>query len=307
MGEKVHIVEVGPRDGFQMESMFISTELKIQVVDLLSAAGFPRIEVTSFVSPSVIPQMRDAAEVLAGIARRDHVQLSALVPNVKGCQRAIAAKVGNVRIVVCASETYNQRNVGMSIGESLGACKNIFELAAGHKVSCEAIVALSFGCPLEGYIPETRIIAIVCKLIEMGFREVGIADSIGVANPSSVKSLLRKLRRDCPAAHYSLHVHDTRGLGLVNIMSALEEGIDTFDSSLGGLGGCPVVPGGTGNVSTEDLVNMLEETGMDTGIDLDRVLCATETVQSYLNRSLPSRILQAGTRKQLFAKARGEA
>jgi hydroxymethylglutaryl-CoA lyase len=303
MTQKVHIVEVGPRDGFQMETAFIPTALKIEAIDLLASAGIRKIEATSFVSPRVIPQMQDATEVMARIKRVPGVQYSALVPNLKGAERAVMARVDAVRMVVCASETYNQRNVGLSVTESLRNCQSIYELATAHNIGCEAIIALAFGCPLEGDIPEARVIEIAGKLIDMGFQELGIADSIGVANPVTVKRLMQRLHRDVPGPHYSLHFHDTRGLGLVNVMAALEEGIDTFDSSLGGLGGCPVVAGGSGNIPTEDLVNLLDETGNVTGIDLDLVMKATQKVHHFLNRSLPSRILNAGTRKRLFEHA----
>ncbi len=297
---QVHVVEVGPRDGFQMESTFIPTELKIEVIDLLASAGIGKIEATSFVSPKVIPQMRDAEEVMAGIRRVHGVQHTALVPNVKGAERAIQAGVNAVRVVVCISEKYNRRNVGLSVSESLENCRRICELAAGHNIGCEAILALAFGCPLEGDIPEERVVEAASKLIEMGFRELSIADSIGVANPVQVRRVIKTLGRETSGAHLSLHFHNTRGLGLVNVLAGIEEGVDTFDSSCGGLGGCPVVPGGSGNVPTEDLVNMLEEMGISTGIDLELVMVATKRIQQFLNRPLASHVLLSGTRKKLF-------
>jgi len=300
---QVHVVEVGPRDGFQMESTFIPTELKIEVIDLLASSGIKKIEATSFVSPKAIPQMRDAEEVMAGIRRFHEVQHTALVPNVKGAQRAIQAGVNAVRVVVCVSETYNRRNVGLSVAESLENCRRICELAAGHNIGCEAILALAFGCPLEGDIPEGRVVEGASKLIEMGFRELSIADSIGVANPAQVRRVIRRLNRETWGAHYSLHFHNTRGLGLANVLAGIEEGLDTFDSSCGGLGGCPVVPGGSGNIPTEDLVNMLEEMGISTGIDLELVMVATKRIQQFLNHPLASHVLLSGTRKKLFQRA----
>jgi hydroxymethylglutaryl-CoA lyase len=193
--------------------------------------------------------------------------------------------------------------VGCSISESIDNCLRVYELASASDIVSEAILALAFGCPLEGPIAEDKVVAIAGELIKIGFRDLSIADSVGVANPRSVKRLLRKLRQEYPNVRYSLHLHDTRGLALANILAALEEGVDTFDSSLGGLGGCPVVAGGSGNVATEDLVNMLEEMDIRTGVDLHRVMRATRRLQSFLKRDLPSRILASGTRKQLFEKA----
>lgn len=303
MTRKVHVVEVGPRDGFQMERALIPTALKVEAIDLLASAGIRKIEATAFVSAKVIPQMQDAAEVMARIRRVPGVRYSALVANFKGAERAVLAQVDAIRIVICVSETYNRRNAGLSVAESLENCRALHELATANNIACEAIIALAFGCPLEGYVPDARVVEIAGRLIGMGLQELGIADSIGVANPVTVKRLLQRLHRDAPGPHYSLHFHDTRGLGLVNVMAALEQGIDTFDSSLGGLGGCPVVPGGSGNIATEDLVNLLEETGNPTGIDLDRVMNATREIQDFLNHPLPSRILSAGTREKLFARA----
>lgn len=300
---QVHVVEVGPRDGFQMESTFIPTDLKIEVIDRLASAGIRKIEAASFVSPKVIPQMRDAEEVMAGIRRVQGVQHTALVPNVKGAERAIQAGVSAVRVVVCVSETYNRRNVGLSVSESLENCRRIRELTESRNIGCEAILALAFGCPLEGDIPEERVVGVANQLIEMGFLELSIADSVGVANPVQVRRVIRTLGRQTSGAHYSLHFHNTRGLGLANVLAGIEEGVNTFDSSCGGLGGCPVVPGGSGNVPTEDLVNMLEEMGMSTGIDLELVMVATRMIQQFLNHPLASHVLRSGTRKTLFERA----
>ena len=300
---QIHVVEVGPRDGFQMESTFIPTELKIEVIDLLANSGITKIETTSFVSPKVIPQMRDAEEVMAGIRRSHGVQYTALVPNVRGAERAIEAGISVVRVVVCVSETYNRRNVGLSVSESLENCHRICDLTESRNTGREAILALAFGCPLEGDIPEASVVEAANKLIDMGFRELSIADSIGVANPVQVRRLIRKLDRETSGARYSLHFHNTRGLGLANVLAGIEEGVDTFDSSCGGLGGCPVVPGGSGNVPTEDLVNMLEEMGMSTGIDLELVMVASNRIQQFLKHPLASQVLVSGTRKQVFERA----
>ena len=205
-----------------------------------------------------------------------------------------------VRVVVCLSESYNRRNVSLSIVESLENCRRIRELGRAHSVHCEAILALSFGCPIEGAISESWVTDVANQLIDMGFDELTIADSIGVANPIHVKRLMAQLAKQAPGAHYALHFHNTRGLGLANVLAGMEEGVDTFDSSCGGLGGCPVVPGGSGNIPTEDLINMLEEMGISTGVDLELVVTAAKKLQQFLQRTLPSSVLVSGTRKQLF-------
>lgn len=300
---QIHVVEVGPRDGFQMETTFLPTDLKVEVIDLLGKANLEKIEVTSFVSPKVIPQMRDAGEVMARIRRYPAVRYIALVPNLKGAESAVQAGVEAVRVVICLSESYNRRNVGLGISESLENCRRIHELTVRQNNGCEAILALSFGCPLEGHVSEEKVVDVANQLAEMGFRELSIADSIGVANPAQVKRLIGKLKREAPQPHYSLHFHNTRGLGLANVLAGIEAGIDTFDSSCGGLGGCPVIPGGSGNISTEDLVNMLEEMGISTGVDLGLVMTAARKLQQFLQRPLASYVLASGTRQQLFERA----
>ena len=297
---KVTIVEVGPRDGFQMEKAFIPTESKIAIINTMARSGVPRIEATSFVSPKVIPQMRDAQEVMEGIERRPGTAYTALVPNLKGAQLAIDAEVDAMRVVICSSEAYNQRNVHMSVAESLKTCDEILQAGRTGSTAVEAVVALAFGCPLEGDIAEEKVVELTRRLAEMGYREISIADSAGLANPAQVRRLMRRLVREFPDIHFSMHIHNTRGLGLANVVAGLEEGIDAFDSSLGGLGGCPVVPGATGNIPTEDLVNMLEEMGVETGVDVEGVMVASRVAQEVLERTLPSYVMAAGTRQQLY-------
>lgn len=301
---QARVVEVGPRDGFQMEVTFIPTDLKVEVIDILAKAGLKKIEATSFVRPEVIPQMRDAPQVMARIQRFPEVSYVALVPNLKGASRAIEARADSVRVVICLSESYNRRNVGRTISESLEDCRRIYELSRTHNIDCEAILALSFGCPLEGAVSEDSVVEVANQLMDIGFGKLSIADSIGVANPAQVKRLMRKLRQASSQVHYSLHLHNTRGLGLANVLAGLDEGIDTFDSSCGGLGGCPVVPGGSGNIPTEDLVNMFEEMGIDTGVDLSVVMTASKKLQDFLRHPMASYVLASGTRKQLFKGAR---
>lgn len=301
MTPDVHIVEVGPRDGFQMERTFIPTALKVSTIDAITAAGVSKLEVTSFVSPKAIPQMADAAEVMARIVRRPGVTHVALVPNITGALRAVAAGADVVKQVICVTETYNQRNVGMSVAQSVATLREIVA-TVGDRAAVEVVVALAFGCPLEGVVPEDRVAAFVDDLVAAGIHEISIADSIGVAHPRQVAAMMRRLQRAYPERTFSLHVHDTRGLGLVNVLAALGEGIRIFDASIGGLGGCPVVPGATGNIATEDVVNLLEEEGLSTGIDLERLMTATGPVQAFLGRELPGRVLAAGTRRQWYAR-----
>ncbi len=301
--DKVTVVEVGPRDGFQMEEAFIPTETKVAIINQLTHAGIRRMEVTSFVSPKVISQLRDAAEVLAAIERGPSVTYLALVPNLKGAERAIAAGADGVKVVICTSETYNRRNVGMSVDESIENCAAILKLAQAKGKNAEVVIGLAFGCPLEGPIPEARVIELTRRLVSIGFREISIADSMGLANPIQTRRMMRHLQDAFDQIHFSLHVHNTRGLGLTNILTALEEGIDMFDSSIGGLGGSAVVVSGAGgNVSTEDLVNMLNEMDIETGVDVEGVMAASRIAQDFLGRALPSYVLSAGTPAQFYRR-----
>ncbi len=299
---RIHLIEVGPRDGFQMETAFIPTELKVEVLDLVAQAGVSKIEATSFVHPKVIPQMRDAAEVLARVHRRPGVSYTVLVPNLKGLERALEAGVDGVRLVICVTEAYNQRNVGMSVAESVAACREMLHLAAPAECPIEVILGVAFGCPLAGAVPEDRVVELALDLARIGVRELSVADSVGLAHPRQVARLTSRLRRELEGVALSLHLHDTRGLGLANAAAALDEGIDTFDASIGGLGGCPVVPGGAGNVATEDLVNLCEEMGFETGVDIAKLRRASRKVAKFLGRDLPGRLLYAPTREELFAE-----
>ena len=298
----VNIVEVGPRDGFQMEKAFIPTDTKVAIINAVVAAGVRKVEATSFVSPKVIPQMADAGEVMRRIERCPGVSYTALVPNGKGARLAVEAGVDGIRVVICASEAYNQRNVRMSIKESLHACEDTLAVGREKTVPVEAIIALAFGCPLEGPIPEERVLDLAHRLMAMGIRELSIADSVGLGNPAQVSRLARRLRDELPEVHFSLHIHNTRGLGLANVLAALDAGIDAFDSSIGGLGGCPVVPGGRGNIPTEDLAYMLNEMGIETGVDIEKIMVASRMAEDFLRRSLSSYVLAAGTREQVYRR-----
>lgn len=301
--QSVSIVEVGPRDGFQVEKAFIPTDLKIRVIDLLSEAGLKTIEATSFVNPKVIPQMADADEVMGRISRRPGTNYKVLVPNLKGAERAIAAKADALELVIVASESFNRKNVGMSVDQSIAAGAEIAAVAATHAVPLEVVIGTSFGCPIEGPVPEAQVERIARAVAAFGISRLSLADSIGAGNPNQVTRLVARIKGALPAMPLSLHLHNTRGLGLANALAGFEAGIDTFDSGLGGLGGCPVFPGATGNVATEDMVNLFEEMGVKTGVNLDKVREASRLMQQFLDRPLPSYILRVGTTAELFAKA----
>ncbi len=300
--KKVRIVEVGPRDGFQMEGRFIPTELKVATIDRLARAGVRDIEAVSFVHPRVIPQMADAAEVMAGIERHPGACYLALVPNLKGAERALDAGADGLRLVVCVTETYNRNNVGLSVAESVELFGEIVRLAEPAGVPVSAVLAVAFGCPFEGEVPEERVLDLAREFLDRGSAELGIADSAGLANPLQVRRLIGRINRRFPTVRKWLHLHDTRGFGIANAVAAMEQGIDTFDTSLGGLGGCPIMKGASGNVATEELVYLCREMGIDTGVDLGGVREASRAIGSFLERQLPSRVLAAGTREELVAR-----
>ncbi|MBK5255793.1 MAG: hydroxymethylglutaryl-CoA lyase [Vicinamibacteria bacterium] len=301
--QSVTIVEVGPRDGFQMEKAFIPTDLKVRVVDLLSEAGLRSIEATSFVSPKVVPQMSDAAEVMSRITRRAGTIYKALVPNLRGAQAALDSGADAVELVIVASESFNRRNVGLSVDESIVACEEIAAAAQGAERPLEVVIGCSFGCPIEGLVPEEQVERVAQAVSAFGISRLSLADSIGSGNPAQVTRLVSRIRATLPTMPLSLHLHNTRGLGLANVLAGFQAGVDTFDAGLGGLGGCPVFPGATGNVATEDIVNLFEEMGIPTGVDLEKVREASRLVQQFLGRPLPSYILRVGTARELFARA----
>jgi hydroxymethylglutaryl-CoA lyase len=301
--ESVTVVEVGPRDGFQMEKAFIPTDLKVRVIDLLSEAGLRSIEATSFVSPKVIPQMADGAEVMRRIRRRAETTYKALVPNLKGARAALESGADALELVIVASESYNRRNVGLSVLESIAACGDIAAFAHIAARALEVVIGCSFGCPIEGPVPEEQVERVARAVSAFGVSRISLADSIGSGNPGQVTRLVASIKDALPDMPLSLHLHNTRGLGLANALAGFQAGIDTFDAGLGGLGGCPVFPGATGNVPTEDLVNLFEEMGIRTGVDLGKVKEASSLVQQFLGRPLPSYILRVGTAPELFARA----
>ncbi len=301
--QTVSLVEVGPRDGFQMEKVFIPTALKVEVINLLSESGLRSIEATSFVNPNVVPQMADAAEVMAEIKRRQGTTYKALVPNLRGAERAFEAGADSLELVIVASESYNQKNVGMSVDESIAACEAIARTAAARSVPLAVVIGTSFGCPIEGPVPEAQVERIARAVATFGISRLSLADSIGSGNPTQVARLVGRIKQALPGLPLSLHLHNTRGLGLANAVAGFQAGIDTFDSSLGGLGGCPIFPGATGNVATEDMVNLFEEMGVATGVDVNKIREASRLIQKFLDRPLPSYVLRVGTTAELYAKA----
>jgi len=292
--ERVTICEVGTRDGFQIEPDFIPTEQKIEVVDLLSEAGVPRIEVTSFVHPKAVPQLRDAEQVMAHIRRRPGTLYAALVPNDKGASRAVDAGVDRIHTVVSASESHNLANVNMTIDESLAKLEAVMTIAERARVPVGCGISTSFGCPFEGDVPLAQLERVVGRLVGMGARAIGLADTTGMANPRQVGRVLDHLMPRFPGIEWTLHTHDTRAMAIPNILAAIERGVTNFDASIGGLGGCPFAPGASGNVCSEDLVHCLSAMDVATGIDLDRLLATSRRVQDIVGRTLPGQIVKAG-------------
>ncbi|GIF08804.1 hydroxymethylglutaryl-CoA lyase [Actinoplanes siamensis] len=285
----VSIREVAPRDGLQNEDP-VPAGGKVELIDALSGTGVGRIEAVSFVHPKAIPQMADADEVWSRISRDPRVRYSALIPNTRGAQRALAAGFREIEVVVSASDTHNRRNLNRSTDESLDDIAGLIPLVHEAGATLEVIVATSFGCPYEGDIAPSRVAGIVSRVRADGADRIAFGDTTGMATPRRVRDLLSEVRPDL------LHFHNTRGTGLANIVTALELGVTEFDASAGGLGGCPYAPGASGNVATEEVVHMLHDMGFDTGIDLDKLIQAAELAERLVGRTLPSGVLRAGPR-----------
>lgn len=290
---KVTIVEVGPRDGLQNERASIATAGKIAFVNALSEAGHAVIEVSAFVSPKWVPQMADAGDVFAGITRRAGTRYTALVPNQQGLARAIAAGASEVAIFAAASETFSRRNINQSIDESLANYALMCQDAAAAGLRVRGYLSTCFVCPFEGVIDPQRVAELSARLIEIGVYEVAVSDTIGAAHPGMVPRVLDAVTTRVPLAQVALHFHDTRGTALANVLAGLDYGVTTFDSSAGGLGGCPFAPGAAGNLATEDLLFMLTGLGIDTGVSIDRIADASRAIATHLDHALPSRYLQA--------------
>jgi hydroxymethylglutaryl-CoA lyase len=292
----VRIREVGPRDGFQNEPEVIPTMDKVRLIEMLGGTGLQRIEVTSFVRSDVIAQLADAEQVLSAMSLPDSVSVSVLIPNERGLERALGLRdrFDEINGFLSASETHNRKNVNRSIAESLEGLERTFRRALLEGLRCEGVISTSFGCPYEGHVPVSRVLDIAEALVEAGASEVGFGDTTGMANPLQVRSFFEAALDRLPGVELTAHFHNTRGQGLANVLGALDVGIDSFESSFGELGGCPVPPGATGNIATEDLVSMLHEMGIITGVDLGELLEASRAVQQVLGRSLGSHVLVAG-------------
>jgi hydroxymethylglutaryl-CoA lyase len=303
--QAVSIREVGPRDGFQNEPEVIPTARKVELIDALARTGLRRLEVTSFVRADVIPQLADAAEVLAGIDVPASVSLSVLIPNERGLDAALALRddvaVGarpafdEINVFMSASETHNRNNVNRSIGESLDGLEAVLARSRAEGLRCEGVISTSFGCPYEGHVAPERVLEIAARLRDAGAQEVGFGDTTGMANPRQVGEFFTRARESLgEEVELTAHFHNTRGQGLANVLAALEAGVRSFESSFGELGGCPVPAGATGNIATEDLVSMLHEMGIETGIDLEALLACARRVQEILGRPLGSHTMVAG-------------
>lgn len=297
----ITITEVGPRDGLQSEKSFISTDRKVQLIDAIFASGIRSIEATSFVSPSAVPQMSDAAEVLKAIRRPEGSVVSALAPNVRGAHGAIRAGADELVAFVSASTTHNHKNLNRSVADSLSNIEEVAELASQQGVALRAAIATAFGCPFEGNVDVKSVVGIAQAFARLGIQHVTLADTTGMATPAIVRAVCARVRSAIPEARLSLHFHNTRGLGLLNVAAGIDLGIAEYESSVGGVGGCPFAPGATGNVCTEDLVHYLHEEGHSTGIDLDSLVRAAWLMEETLGRPLPGQVMRAGKRLRLHA------
>jgi hydroxymethylglutaryl-CoA lyase len=290
--KKVILTEVGPRDGLQNEKANVSTVNKVQYIDALTDAGFQQIEVTSFVNPKWVPQMADAWEVYKKIHKKKGTRYIALVPNIKGMEKALTAHVEAIAVFTAASETFTKKNINMSIDESIEAFKIVMDAAKASNMWVRGYVSTCFGCPYEGAVAPQKVLEVAERLLGIGIDELSIGDTIGIATPNKVSELVALLKKKCPADKIALHFHDTRGTALANVLAGLQMGIFKYDSSSGGLGGCPYAPGATGNLATEDLVYMLQGMNIETGINLEKLVAASRKISQALNRPLPSRYLQ---------------
>ncbi|MEQ8395600.1 hydroxymethylglutaryl-CoA lyase [Thalassobaculum sp.] len=298
-GHRVEVTEVGPRDGIQADATFVPTEHKIALINRLTEAGVPRIEATSFVSPRAVPQLADAAEVMKGVKRSKNTVLAALVPNARGAIRAAEAGVDQIVVFMSASESHNLKNVNCTVAESLKAFEEVAKIAHDSGIPVHGAIATSFGCPFEGDVPVAQVARIAKAYQDMGFVGMSFGDTTGMATPPLVKERVLAVRDAAPKLSQVLHFHNTRGIGLANVMAGLSVGVDRYESSIGGTGGCPFVPKATGNICTEDLLYLLHEMGIETGIDLRKLMGMASDMQSVLGRELPGQIMKAGLRLDL--------
>jgi hydroxymethylglutaryl-CoA lyase len=297
---QVSVREVGPRDGLQNEDP-VPTQAKIELIDRLSGTGVERIEAVSFVHPAAIPQMADADAVWQGIRRAPSVRYSALVPNLRGATRALDSGLTEIEAVVSASDTHNRKNVNRSTAESLDDIALIIEMAHDRGATCQVIVSTAWGCPYEGDVAVERVVATASRAVADGADTISFGDTTGMATPGRVQRLVGEFRLQHPTTSLNLHFHNTRGTGLANVLAALQLGVADFDASVGGLGGCPYAPGATGNIATEELVHMVEDMGVDTGIDLAALIDAAADAERIIGRQLPSQVLRAGPRSRVIS------
>jgi hydroxymethylglutaryl-CoA lyase len=299
-GRRIHIQEVGLRDGLQAEPRFVPTLEKIALADALSQAGLAKIEASSFVSPKAVPVLSDAVDVFNGIARAPGVVYSALVPNLRGAERAIAARVDEMNLVMSASESHNLSNLRMTRAQSFAGLMDVAALAYEHGVRVNVSLSCSFGCPMEGEVAQQEVLDWCERFAtELGVQGITLCDTTGMAYPTQVRELTRTVIERWPGLELTLHFHNTRGMGLANVLAAIDAGADRFDASLGGIGGCPYAPGATGNVCTEEVVHALELMGYDTGVDLRQLLMSAHRLEELLGHAVPSQIVRAGRRLDL--------
>jgi hydroxymethylglutaryl-CoA lyase len=301
MPSAVRIREVGPRDGIQSEKVQVSTDDKVRLIDALSRTGVRLIEAVSFVSPRAIPQMADASDVWQRIDRNPEVFYSALVPNHKGAELAAQSGVDGMQVFIAASDSYNLRNVGKKVRESRADVADVVSVGAEAGIPVEGTISTAFGCPYEGDVPPERVAEVTGWMVEEGIGVISYGDTTGMATPRRVLEVVEAVRSSVPKLVLNMHFHDTRGTGLANVVTALGAGIDYFDASVGGMGGSPFAQGATGNIATEDLVHMLEDMGVATGIDLDALLGAALIAQEIVGAALPSKVLKAGPRLRAAA------
>jgi hydroxymethylglutaryl-CoA lyase len=299
--DRISLREVGPRDGLQNEDP-VPTSAKVELIDTLSRTGVQRIEAVSFVHPRAIPQMADADEVWGQIDKADAVRYSALVPNSRGASRALAAGFTELEAVVSASDTHNRKNVNRGTEESLDDIAVIIDAAHQAGATCQVIVSTAWGCPYEGEVPVERVVATASRAVADGADSVSFGDTTGMATPGRVRALVGEFRFRHPDTALNLHFHNTRGTGLANVLTALELGVADFDASVGGLGGCPYAPGATGNIATEELIYMVEDMGVATGVDLEAMIDAAAEAERIIGRTLPSQVLRAGPRTRTIAR-----
>ena len=294
--KEVRVTEVGPRDGFQSEKTVLKTEDKIDIINNLIEAGFPRIEVSSFVSPKAIPQLADAETILNKVNRNSNTTLAALVPNSRWALRAVEAKLDQIVVFLSASESHNKKNVNRSVDESLQGFREIADIAGKNNIPIQGDIATAFGCPFEGNISPKTLANISKEYKKMGFRGVTLGDTTGMATPVVVTDAINAIRDNVPDFNITLHFHNTRGVGLANVMTGLNEGITDYESCFGGMGGCPFAPNATGNICSEDLIYLLHEMGIKTGIDLDKTIAIAKKVENLVGHKLPGQVMRAGHR-----------